>query len=112
VTSDRTEMAEDRVLHAGAESENRFRIFAVEPHGWSTILIEDQAGRTYLVTTATGRYTEIPAADTRRMVERRDYRPWHGGRVWSTIEELPLVAGTRQRPHPPADITDGDPAYP
>jgi hypothetical protein len=113
VASDRTEQPEDRVLHGGGAIGRRFRILGVEPHGWSTVLIEDEGGRAYVVTSATGRLTEIAAADALDLIDRRTYRPWRGNRDWSDLDHLPLIATARQRPHPPTtDTAEGDAAFP
>jgi hypothetical protein len=89
---------DEPVLGPIALDDRRFRIIAVEPHGWSTMLIEDEAGRAFVAATATGRLVEIAAADVDAMLERRTYRPWQGDRRWSSLATLPLLSTARNRP--------------
>lgn len=111
MSRDRTASPQDRVLPTDAE-ETLYRVVGVEPHGWSTVLIEDQQGRAYVVAAATGRMVQIPHGDAMALVERRTYRPWQGNRAWSPFGRLPLIAaaGSGEAPPPPADAAE--PAFP
>ena len=86
------------------------RIAGVEPHGWSTILLEDDSGRFYVAVTASGRLSEVSRAEADDLLRIRTYREWHGDRSWSPFERLPLIGGDFAEPLPTAsDPIDSTP---
>ena len=101
--------SEDRVVEPAAATspETRlFRIGAVEPHGWSTVLLEDERGRWFEAVTASGRLSELSREEVDDLIRNRTYRKWHGDRAWSPLERLPLFGA--EVPQPPQ--TDPMPA--
>jgi hypothetical protein len=109
VTRSRGSNPEDRVVAEESAPERLYRLFAVEPHGWSTVLLEDQLGSIYVASSVTGDLTEISVEDARQRLTDRVYRLWNGERRWSPLESLPLVASAfaRDIPQSPFQDTDG-----
>lgn len=107
---DRAESPRDCIveLPAGDSEPALFRVTGVEPHGWSTILIEDREGRFYVASTATGHLTEIDGSEALRLIENRTYRRWHGDRSWSAYDRLPLVAQSVGRQFAPPESSQSD----
>jgi coenzyme F420-reducing hydrogenase beta subunit len=105
VARDRAVSTDDRVIDA-APGDDLYRVSGVEPHGWSTVLIEDQVGRYFVASVVTGRLTEVQSSDAQQMIQRRTYRRWHGDRSWATLDRLPLVANAAPRPMPVPDATE------
>jgi hypothetical protein len=81
----------DRIESTQPDAPPLFRIAGVEPHGWSTVLVEEQSGRAFLLATATGRLTEIAPAQARALLADRSYRAWQGDRDWAPLDSLPLI---------------------
>lgn len=104
---DRAVSPHDRLVTADPDGA-RFRIAGVEPHGWSTVLIEDTAGRHYVLSAATGRLSEVHGAEAQRLFNDRIYRRWNGNRQWSALDRLPLVAQVASRAFDPLDTGQGD----
>lgn len=75
-----------------AEVAALYRIVGVEPHGWSTVLLEDDAGNWFVAVTASRRLNPIARADAEDLIRNRTYRKWQGGRDWATLDRLPLFA--------------------
>ena len=69
----------------------KYRIVGVEPHGWSTVVIEDDSGRFFVAVTASGLLTEIQAHEAEKLVQDRTCRRWNGDRSWTEFERLPLL---------------------
>jgi hypothetical protein len=110
VSRDRAESSDDRVVESEAKSPALFRVVGVEPHGWSTILIEDQTGRMFIAATATGRLSQIDAEEAATLIQGRTYRKWHGDRAWTPLDHLPLLAPVFSRPVPSPDASSGESA--
>jgi len=105
VSRDRIADAQDHVVVPDPKVERLFRIFAVEPHGWSTVLIEDESQRIFLCSITAAALTEVSAADARALLLNRSYRRWYGSSEWAALSQLPLVAATFSRPS--ADHANG-----
>lgn len=101
------ESQQDRVLEPALEPV-LFRVVGVEPHGWSTVLVEDDAGRCYIAVTSSGRLSELPRAEANELVRTRTYRRWHGDQSWSEFERLPLISSAFSQPAAPTDESTGD----
>jgi hypothetical protein len=98
VTRSRGSDLEDKVVSDQSSSQKLYRLFAVEPHGWSNILLEDQQRAIYLASTATGRLVQISHNDAERLLADRSYRIWRGERRWAPLSSLPLVAAAFSTP--------------
>jgi hypothetical protein len=109
VTRDRAQSSPDQLIESVPAGEPLFRVVGVEPHGWSTVLIEDQLGRCFIAATASGRLSEIEAAEARRLIQGRTYRRWHGDRSWTTLERMPLLSSAFTREVPPPEPTGDSP---
>lgn len=107
MSRDRAVPPHDRVVEP-APDEPLYRVAGVEPHGWSTVLIEDRSGRFFISSAATGRLLEVRASEAHRMIQDRTYRRWHGDRRWSTLDRLPLVAQVAVRPMTTDDASHVD----
>ena len=108
MTRSRTSKPEDRVVAEQSTPANVYRLFAVEPHGWSTVLLEDRAGSIYLASSATGSLISVSRDDAERMLAERAYRLWQGDRRWAALESLPLVASAFVRDIPQPDHDGAD----
>ena len=110
MSRDRAESPRDRIVETPTDraEQTLFRVAGVEPHGWSTVLIEDSSGRFYFASTATGHLTEIEAGEANRLIQNRTYRRWHGDRSWTAYERLPLVAQSQGRQYFPQDPSGGE----
>lgn len=98
MSRDRIADAQDHVVVPEAQPERLFRIYAVEPHGWSTVLIEDEGKRIFLCSTTAAALTEVSAADAQALLLNRSYRRWFGSSEWAPLSQLPLVSATFSRP--------------
>ena len=105
MSRDRIADTQDRVVVPEAKGERLFRIYAVEPHGWSTVLIEDENMRIFLCSTTAAALTEVSATDAQALLLNRSYRRWFGSSEWAPLSQLPLVAATFSRPT--ADQSEG-----
>jgi hypothetical protein len=110
VPRDRAESPRDRIVETQTDraEQTLFRVAGVEPHGWSTVLIEDGGGRFYIASTTTGHLTEVGADEANRLIQNRTYRRWHGDRSWTVYERLPLVAQSHARQYTAQDPSDGE----
>jgi hypothetical protein len=96
VISNRMEATGDRIVTPDI-SEPRYRILAVLPHGWSTLLIEDDRGRTFTVDSTTRCLTPIDSDDARQLIDERAFRTWQGDRDWSSLDRLLLLSSSAGR---------------
>jgi hypothetical protein len=81
---------DDRIPRGGSE---QYRLFAVEPHGWSSVLVQDRHGAIYIVATAVRSLHRISIEQAELSLTQRKYRLWHGSREWAPLDALPLIAG-------------------
>jgi hypothetical protein len=88
---------EDRILSQPSNRVELFRLFAVEPHGWSTVLLEDQNRTIYLASTVTGSLSRLSGQEAEGLIAQRAYRMWHGERSWAPLESLPLISSSFAR---------------
>ena len=109
----RAELPHDRIVESRTDRAELtlFRVTGVEPHGWSTVLIEARGGRFYIASTATGHLTEVDADEANRLIQDRTYRRWHGDRSWSVYERLPLIAQSFGRQYLIHDQSEGDTSF-
>jgi hypothetical protein len=102
-----TDDAHDDQLVQPANEPVKYRLTAVEPHGWSTVVIEDNAGKVYLAVTASGIMTEISADEANELIQSRAYRRWNGDRSWTDLERLPLFDTALAHPTPESEAFPG-----
>src|SRR4051812_17315525 len=98
VSRRRSGSLQDRVVEPAVAAPARFRVLAVEPHGWSTALVESEQGATFLISTATQSLSELPREEAERLVDERHYRLWNGDRTWRELAALPLVSAASFQP--------------
>lgn len=106
-TSDRS----DSLVKERVSREQQFRLFAVEPHGWSTFMLEDRQGQIYLGSVKTGTLTPVRHEDAEQMLDTRAYRQWNGDRAWASLDRLPLIAWAFTGNVPPADGAGAETAF-
>lgn len=111
MTRSRMSHPEDRVIADPSTPEGLYRLFAVEPHGWSTVLLEDQLRSIFLASSATGNLIQVSREEAERMLAERIYRLWQGDRRWAPLESLPLVASAFARDASQTDIETAEGAF-
>lgn len=84
---------EDRLLPSADGAGNLYRIYAVQAHSWSTVLLEDKFGRLLLAVPRTGQLTVVDGATVQHWIDERTYRVWNGDRAWAPLGQLPLLSG-------------------
>lgn len=93
-------MAGERTPNSSGQTD-QYRLLAVEPHGWSSVLVEDRQGAIFIVATAVRSLRRITAEQAELAIAQRTYRLWRGSREWAPLDALPLIAPAFSGEAPP-----------
>ncbi len=111
MTRDRDSETTDSIVSEREPARQQYRLFAVEPHGWSSFMLEDQEGRVYLGSATAGTLISVRQEDVERMLRTRAYRRWNGDRAWTSLDRLPLVAWAFSQFVPPQNEAGAEAAF-